>query len=250
MSDTKLQTVEMEDITVIMKEYAVELAGMKTLEVSIITDKDSFRTASDILGRAKFLFKSLDERRTELKAPSLEESKRIDRTFKPTLDMLKEVQKKFEKGMNDYGLEEARKKEAAERARREEEQRKAEEEKQRLFKIAQEEEEAARIAAENGDEQAKIQSDCMASITLNQAIAVEEDIEKLENKPVNAVTRTWGESGSMSTGKEWAFEVEDESKVDRIYCVVEESLIRKAVKSGVREIAGVRIYEKAKFTNR
>jgi hypothetical protein len=58
---------------------------------------------------------------------------------------------------------------------------------------------------------------------------------------VPKVTRT--AEGSASQRKDWTFKVLDPDKVPRDYMVVDEKLIRKAVKGGVREIPGVEIYE-------
>jgi hypothetical protein len=58
---------------------------------------------------------------------------------------------------------------------------------------------------------------------------------------VAKVTRTV--EGSASQRKEWTHEILNPDEVPREYCSVDERLIRKAVKGGVREIPGVRIYE-------
>lgn len=55
------------------------------------------------------------------------------------------------------------------------------------------------------------------------------------------VTRT--AEGTASIRKEWKHEVTDATAVPREYLIVDESAIRRAVKSGVREITGVRIFE-------
>ena len=44
---------------------------------------------------------------------------------------------------------------------------------------------------------------------------------------------------------EWKAEVYDDSKVPVMYCAPDMQKIRNAVKSGVREIPGVRIFEVA-----
>lgn len=49
--------------------------------------------------------------------------------------------------------------------------------------------------------------------------------------------------GQVQTRKVWKMEVVDEDAVPREYLMVDEPLIRKAVKDGVREIPGVRIFE-------
>ena len=247
---TVLQRVGPADIAEALREHAERIAEYKTFEVKTITEAEAFRVASDMLGGVKSTIKALDTLRTELKAPSLDEGKRIDGSFREPLDMLKGLQKKLETGMNDWGLAEARRKEEAERKRREEEAAILKAEEERLLKAAEEEEKAAAIARENGDVKMTVQTEAMSSIALNQAVAVSEDIQKLNDKPVHGVARTLGGDGSMSTSKVWAFEIVDGGKVPREFCEPVDMLINKAVKSGVRDIPGVRIYEKAKFMNR
>lgn len=43
---------------------------------------------------------------------------------------------------------------------------------------------------------------------------------------------------------EWDFEITDESQVPREYLMVDESKIRRVVRAGIRNIPGVRVYER------
>ena len=65
--------------------------------------------------------------------------------------------------------------------------------------------------------------------------------------PVKTVERTAPTvktaEGRTTTRKVWKFEVVDSTKVPRQYLDVNESKIRQAVRDGVREVEGVRIYE-------
>lgn len=62
------------------------------------------------------------------------------------------------------------------------------------------------------------------------------------------VTRT--DSGTSHIRKEWIFEITDPKKIPREYMKVDEQAIRKAVKAGIREIVGVRIYQETKIIYR
>jgi hypothetical protein len=62
------------------------------------------------------------------------------------------------------------------------------------------------------------------------------------------VTRT--ESGAAHIRMVWTAEVEDESKVPAEYKVIDMTKINRAVKDGVRNIPGVRVYEKPVTTIR
>lgn len=249
MAET-LQRVGESDIITNLSDLSERIEEIKSAKVSVIANADDFRKASDYLGNVKFLIKTVDVRRVELKAPSLEEGKRVDSKCKAIIKPLEEFQKKLEIAMNDWGLAEAKRKEEEQRKWREAEAKRLEAEKEELLKKSIEEAEAAKIARENGDVQTVSQSECVAAMTLSQAEAIEEDQERLMNKPVKGIARTLGADGSMSTSTEWAFEIINADLVPRPYCEADESKVRKAVKSGVREIPGVRIYEKAKFTNR
>lgn len=58
------------------------------------------------------------------------------------------------------------------------------------------------------------------------------------------------ESGSAHQRMTWTFEIEDGAKVPRAYLAVDEQKIRQAVKAGIRQIPGVRIFEQASTTFR
>lgn len=56
------------------------------------------------------------------------------------------------------------------------------------------------------------------------------------------VTRT--EAGTGYTKRAWTFEVESEADVPREFCTPDPAKLRNAVASGIREIPGVKIFEK------
>ena len=58
------------------------------------------------------------------------------------------------------------------------------------------------------------------------------------------VTRT--EAGSSSQRKIWTFEITDEKAVPAEYRIIDEQLIKDAIKQGARSIPGVRIFEETK----
>jgi hypothetical protein len=59
-----------------------------------------------------------------------------------------------------------------------------------------------------------------------------------------------GSMGSAQTRMDWVFEVVKADDVPRAYCAPDEKLIRQAVGVGVRNIPGVRIYQKERFAVR
>lgn len=50
--------------------------------------------------------------------------------------------------------------------------------------------------------------------------------------------------GAVVVKKVWTFEIKDQTKIPQQYLVVDEVKIRAAIRSGVREIAGVTIFQK------
>ena len=58
------------------------------------------------------------------------------------------------------------------------------------------------------------------------------------------------QAAGVGARKVWTFEVLDETKLPREYTQPDEAAIRKAVAAGVRQIEGVRIYEKQTMTSR
>lgn len=64
----------------------------------------------------------------------------------------------------------------------------------------------------------------------------------------NVVRRTSG--GSVSGRLEWKFEIEDPELVPDKYKPIDETILRKDVKAGVRDIPGVRIFQERNLTTR
>jgi hypothetical protein len=52
------------------------------------------------------------------------------------------------------------------------------------------------------------------------------------------------DSAQVTARLVWDFEIVDESKIPREYLMVNEKAIRAAIKAGVRDIPGVRIFQK------
>jgi uncharacterized membrane protein YqiK len=89
--------------------------------------------------------------------------------------------------------------------------------------------EAARLTAE-----AKAKNEAAEAITA----------PKLPDAPPATVPKTVRSAeGSATMVKSWTFEVTDPAAVPREYLVVDEKALRAAVKDGIREIPGVRIFE-------
>lgn len=57
-------------------------------------------------------------------------------------------------------------------------------------------------------------------------------------------TTMTAKNGSATVRKVWDFEIEDEGAIPREYLIPDTTKIRQAIKDGVREIAGIRIFQK------
>ena len=56
--------------------------------------------------------------------------------------------------------------------------------------------------------------------------------------------------GKLTKKSEWVFEVEDESDIPREYLLVDEKKIKSMIKSGIRSIPGIKIFEKTNTSMR
>ena len=77
------------------------------------------------------------------------------------------------------------------------------------------------------------------------------DIQKAEKKGMEAppppppITIKEENVAGLQIRKMWDFQIVDEKKITREYLCVDEKKIRKVVNAGVREISGIRIFEKS-----
>lgn len=84
-----------------------------------------------------------------------------------------------------------------------------------------------------------------------EAAAFDEPVVYVAPAPVREVARVASASGNKAAaGTKWVAEVVEIDKLPRHYMVAYQPLIDAAVKGGVREIPGVRIYETAKTSLR
>lgn len=135
-----------------------------------------------------------------------------------------------------------KKKEDEERARQMEAARRAQEEAERLALEA-----AAHADAGIND---------TAEELLNIAVAEEKKAETIAEKAEDVRGRSYGNFASASTRKVWVGEIESMATVDlealRKYLTADdlEKAVRGAIKDGIREIKGIKIFEQDKLTIR
>jgi len=93
------------------------------------------------------------------------------------------------------------------------------------------------------EEQKKIDDDALEKLKEDKESAVDVPV-------VNDIRTTRGNIATSTITKSWDFEILDPLKVPNEYCSPDSVKLRQAVKSGQREIDGVKIFEKKSITSR
>ena len=176
----------------------------------IVHDKPSLLEAKDMAKEAKKIEDAIEKRRVEFTKPLLD----TQRDIKAMADNLK------------VDLQEAIKELRHRILTYEEEQ-----ERQRLAEIA-------RIEQERKEQEEALRAKAMAEqeITpeeIDQLIATKEAQVEIVMAPAETSLR-----------KVWAYEITHPNKIPREYMTIDEKAIGAAVRSGVREIPGVKIFQK------
>lgn len=192
---------------------------VKRAESFIITNDQQNLQATDILNELKKIMKDAKEKRDSIVKPLDAAKKAADKLYKEITEPLEKAERYIKNLMGDY----FQKKEAERRRLQAIED-------ERLKKAQAKYEVKAAKAEEKG-------------VTLPPAPVA--TIVQAPEKTVKA------ESGASSTvTMEWTYEILDENKVPEQYKRVHPPLINAAVKSGVRDIPGVRIFQQPKISVR
>lgn len=176
-----------------------------------VTDEETAREATDRAGAVLAFVKKFEDRRKEIIKDADSFVRKTNQVCKPKRDRLDAVARRYKDALADYKYQEELK-------RRE-------------------------IVRKQEEERRKLQA------------ALDAEATRLEVEPVVvapvAVPRTAGpvraESATSSTVMVWDFEVVDPAAVPRPYLAVDPAAIRAALKAGIREIEGVRIFERAEI---
>lgn len=181
----------------------------ETADLHKVSDEQSLVKAVQMGTSAKDLWKKIEEvRKRETQEPN-EFVKSVNSFAKIFQERLKNIENMIKRKVGDYNYHKE--------LERREQERKAREEAERLQAQLDKE------AKEKGVESVKVGEPVMP------------EPEK--------VTRT--ETGASHQRLHWTFEIVNADKVPREYLVPDEKKIRQAVGMGIREIPGVKIYEKA-----
>ena len=181
--------------------------------------------AADFAHALKQAANALDQKRTEIKKPVLHAQRMIDGEAKKLADRVAAAVREVETRVTAY----LRMKEAEARAA-------AEAEAQRLAEAAHNAMLAADAINTPEADDAAVQAVQEAQIAESQATA-----KALE------LTRTRGVGGALTALKDnWVAELVDITKVPTAYLQLNDSVVKAAIKSGVREIPGLRIVNASK----
>lgn len=208
------------DVRAIIASTTMELSKIEQRAMDVkIQDQEGLSYAAETVSLAQKIGKRLEERRVELTKPILEEKQAIDRRFKELTDRLDRMKRGMIEKIDVF--------KAAERARIQEETRKQ-----------QEAAELARLAAE------------FEAPAAAQELGIDIPADMLapepQAPPEAPVARIETASGGIGERKLWLWTVYDDAQIPRAFLMVNGSAITKAVREGVRDIPGVKIYQDTK----
>ncbi len=255
----------------------------KAEQLKVETFED-LTTANEALKECQTVEKEIEAKRVELTKPLVDMQRQLNNLAKevaiPTIEAKSVIKQKIlafneeqerkrraEEEAERKRLEEARKREEAEKKAREEAERKIrEEEERKLAEKKRELEEAKKKAQQEADETSRKLAEMKAKQAEEEArleaerIKLEQDKRDLEaekarieaekkeaelQKEREAKEKELAKQKVKGIRKTWKYEVVDTTKVPRNFCVPSDQLIREAIKNGVREIPGVRIYSES-----
>lgn len=216
MSEEKINQ-QNQQIKEIKKEVLVILDYCKDLKIN---NQEDMVHATDVLKRIVSKKKEFEATRKALVKPLNDHVGNINLMFKGSIVPLVKMENEVKGNMLEY-----RKKEALEieKKRYEEAERQRKEfEKQQAEKLKE---------ADSRKEKKEIKKE-----------EFEADTSEIKQDSV-----VKSESGSVRVKKIWSFKIEDETQIPARYKIVDERLIRKAIKDGIREISGIKIFQEERL---
>jgi hypothetical protein len=193
-------------------------------EAMVIESDETVIGATNLLGFIKQSKKQFEDKRTGYVKPLNDQVKQVNDAFKTITAPLDSAETILKQKVLIYNREQEKKRQ--EEIARIERERKEAEERQRALEA---EHEARRLDALATD------GEIIPDLPPAEIAPVE--------LPPELPTMTRTALGSATVKKVWMFEVAFPAEVPRQYLIIDERLIREAVRAGVREIPGVRIYQ-------
>jgi hypothetical protein len=191
--------------------------------VAPITNNQDYKFQSDNLKTVKFKIKEIEEQRTRIVKPINDSVAKINAIFKPFIDDYKRLKEIMERNILDYSK--------IELARQQEEERKLREiETQRLMV-----------------EQKRLEDEALknnSEFDINEAIKLEQRIEAVESRPSDVRAGINGDWAKTRIKSNWTYDLIDSNEVPHEFCSPDHNKIMAQIKSGIREIPGVKIFNK------
>lgn len=224
----------MSDLSIYNQVSPMELTArewIETIKQVEILDSVAYDQAGAKLKELKKYTKSIEEnKKTDIK-PLKDGIKALEDKYNKPLKILKEADEIIRAKMNKYLNEEVQRRAQAEaEAKR------------------QAEEEALKKALEL--EEAKKEADKYDAITGRAMIS---SIEEKQNELINQTAKTEAinlSSDNSVVSMVWDFDLVDLSAVPLEYITLNEKAVRQAIREGVRDINGLKIYQKARVSIR
>jgi len=212
MSQNELVLFEGITETALLDQYN----EIKSKIIDITIDDETIYEATDFGKKITKLVKDVDLARKAATEPLKAAISQTEAPYKNLAAELAKIKRTLDSKMSGYLSEKRKKQEELERIERE---RQAE-----ALRKAQE------VAAMDGK--------------VEDVQAIEVAVEHVETAPIKSAASVRGFTGaSASSRKIWKYEITEPDLIPRNYCEPSAAKINAAVKSGVREIPGVRIYE-------
>jgi hypothetical protein len=201
----------------------IQATAFQTKAEAMVVESDEHVTgATNLLSYIAQSKKSFEDRRTGIVKPLNDDVKKVNDAFKKIEAPLDTATKVLKDKVINYRQEQEKKRQA-ELARVERDRKVAEDRQKEL--------EAARL------------QELLTTGVIPEKITPVQPVAPVELPP-EIPTKVNASLGSSTVRKVWDFEIVDPALVPRLYLTVEEKLIREAIKAGVREITGVRIFQK------
>lgn len=181
----------------------------------------------------KDLKKQLEDERTQKVKPFNDHVKDVNSKYKPIIEQADNLCKIIEQKCNGYRLKLKKIEEERIRNEREELIRLAEIERQKKL-------EEAVVLSQKNDAVSAYNADKK----LDEAAKIESISTAIQTTEIIAKPKINTAGASLSTRKTWEFEIIDKNQIPREFLIVDEAKIRKCVAAGIREIKGVKIYQK------
>jgi len=199
---------DMTPVKAALAPYTAEIEAMQTKAAAVVIESDETNTLAIEMGlQAKKLGGAIEKARKAFVADPNEYVRGINALAKSFGEKLAAIEYGLKRKIGDY------------QQRKELERRKVEEEARR----------------QTAELQAKLDAEAKAANV--EPVKIEAPVVPKASGPVRTA------EGTSYQHTEWRFEVQDDAAIPREYLMPCETRIRQAVKDGVRNIPGVRIFE-------